>query len=322
MRKYLSVLILSLLATWLPVSQVRAADFDIFGQLVVEDIKAPSLVMNDLAVHAYIVGKSDVFFGDLDFEDDMQFRMDINDLAVNDQLIIIGEGRKADSAYFGSATTVITEKELKSGLVGNLIINMNELPIPAYETSNENLIKVCWKGLDQFSVVGYEVYRSEFIDEGWEAVGRSGQNADKQVCYVDNTADEDVKYFYKIGALTSWSAGEGKEVMVSEVMSLPSNGMMIGLGEVEEIYQTDVIGEKETDLSPMVVSGVDVNDNFGQLDTVLEKINQFIDERGWSHEIFMIVLLSGILLLVVVFFVVSVSLANVRSQGSNLWDKK
>jgi|GEM_PF-6228789 len=323
MRKSIVIPIITLLFVCLSGQSVLAADFDVVGKLILSDVKSPGLVMDGLSVRGYVVGQPDTFYGDLNFEDDLQFQMGVEELKANDQLIITGEGQKDKSAYFGSATTVITEKELTSGLIGNILIELHELPIPAYETSNENLIKVCWRGLDDFSVVGYEVYRSEFVNEGWESVGRSGQNASKQVCFVDNEAEEDVKYFYKIGALTSWNAGEGSEVLVSEVTSSASDGMMIGLGVVENINEVQVTSENGLDLTvPVVVGSTEYSESFGRLDSVLDRINEFIDERGWSHEIFMIVLLSGILLLVVIFFVASVSLANVRSQGSNLWDKK
>jgi len=321
MKRKLFFVFLAVLVLLQPVA-VLAADFSVVGRLVFDDIKSPSLVMDDLSVKGYVVGKPDLYYGDLNFTDEMRFNLELNDLKENNQLILVGEGKKGENGYFGSITTVITEKELTSGLIGDSVIKMNELPVPVYETSNDSLIKVCWRGLDEFSVVGYEVYRTENAEAGWDSVGRAGQNAGKQVCFVDNKADQDVTYYYRLGALTSWNAGDGDEVMASQVQSGMSDGMMIGLGVVDRINK--VVSEEmiETDKTVVVTNNLEQNRYFAFFDSVVNKVNQFVADRGWSQELFMIAILSGILLIVILFFVISVSIANVRSRGSDLWNKK
>ena len=110
---------------------------------------------------------------------------------------------------------------------------------------------------------------------------------------------------------------------VSDVTSGVSNGMMIGVGIVDKLSNNDSVSTVESDVTiPIKTDSLVENEYIGQLDGIFDQVNQFVEEQGWSKEIFMIALLSGILLLVVLFFIVSVSLANVRSKGSDLWDKK
>lgn len=320
MKKYFFILLV-LVLTATQLLPVYAADFNVTGQLRFDLIKSPSLVMDDLSVRGYMVGFDRVYDGELTFDDDMRFSLDIDDIEENSQLMVVADGTKDGVGYFGSATTVVTEKEMISGIIGNLLVDMHEIPVPEYETSNKDLLKVCWQGLEEFSVIGYEIYRSELFDDDWTSIGRSGQNAGKQVCYLDNTAELDVKYYYRIGALTSWNAGENKEVMVSEVMSKTSDGLMKEVGVVDVINQklTKVI---EVDQTVAANQNSSEKKYFGLVDETIDKIGRYIEGNGWSHEVFILVVLLVVLLLVILFFVVSVSLANVRSKGSGLWDKK
>ncbi len=299
-----------------------ANEYRIQGKLFFDDNSSTEVSVNNISVKTYRIGHEEVKEAEIkkDGRGLVSFTIDVEDIEKNDQIIVLSEVLTDDS-MFGGLSTVITEKELSSGVVGSLTIYLDEIPRPVYEGVNESEMKICWKGMDDFSVVGYEVLRSEILANDYETVGRAGQTVGRQVCFTDTTLDESIKYYYKLGILTSWNAGEGNEVMISEVYSAPSDGLMLEKGIVEVTKVEDKI-MGETDNTSVIVLDTSVEIPENTFDKVLNYLKEEVDSRGWSYQMVLLIVIGVILLFVLAFFIMSVELSNIRSGGSGVWDRK
>ncbi|MBU0648224.1 hypothetical protein KJ855_03515 [Patescibacteria group bacterium] len=314
----------------LSVSFARAATYDVVGVVryggVVDEI-----LVNDITVNVYKLGDESVWRGTLSKDGDrLNFGLPIEDVAKNDQIIItaeaqVGAGVKSNG-YFGGSTVVITNKELDSGLIGEVTVDLRVIPVPVFDTTDDEELSMCWKGMDDFSVISYEVYRSNELVGDWEVVGRAGQNANKQVCFIDNAMVDGEVYYYQIAVLNSWNAGVGKEAYVSRARSGISNGVVLNKGEVE-IIQTDkddISDVTETDVTKPVVDSTDgqLVSYWDQIDGWWDELKAIIDGQEMSWQNLMILVMAGILLVIILYFVVSVWIANLTSRGSRIWVEK
>lgn len=300
-------------------SMVYASDFTVQGKLFFADDEVTEIAVNKIHVKTFKIGSEDISNAEIkkDGRGQVTFSIKLTDLNKNDQLLVVAEVEQ-EKGLFGGLSTVITEKELASGVIGSLTIYLNEIPAPQYEESLTKEIKICWKGMDDFSVVGYEVYRSEAINEEFLSVGRAGQTAGRQVCYTDNEIKDKVKYYYRLGVLNSWNAGTGKEVMISNSMSDISNGLMLGKGVVED--RKPKVKNDENDLTLQAVKAE--NQKESKMDEYLNLIRAEIEKRGWSYQMVLLVFIAIVLFLIIGFFVLSVEFSNIRSGGSGVWERR
>lgn len=313
------------------VSTVYAATFNVVGNVRYGNWEDEILV-NNIEVRVHKVGDDQVWQGALSKDGErVNFNFPVEDLSRNDQLIVTGEVNQDNNdvdknGFFGGVTTVLTDQEVGSGLVGELVLELNPIPVPEFDSMTDESIKMCWKGMNDFSVVGYEVYRTNELFGDWDSVGKAGQSLEKQVCFTDVNLDLEDRYYYRLAVMTSWSAGEGREFFVSNSESMASDGVQLGLGVV------DVRGDQEEDVS----AGVEEND-FTQIVEAdsqskknlkgfwnvvsgwLDNLTEFVELNNLSWELVIIVVLAAVLLLVVLIFVVSLSVSNKTSKGSVVW---
>lgn len=313
------------------VAIIKAASFSVVGQISFVDNK--NVPANNIVINAYRLGDSQIAIGSLNKEaDKLSYKVEIADLKKNDQIVVTAEAKSGDEndykAYFGGVTTVIGDKELQSGLVGQLNIEMLILPLPEFESYDDKMMKVCWRGINDFSIVGYEIFRSEDKLLTGQEIGRSGQSAGKKVCYVDSVLEKNKTYYYSISAITSWNAGEGKEVKVSGVKSAVSDGMKMGIGVVDKKSVTEPIAgsNTESDMSdPEKIQDKVVSEPINQVDNVIQKITievkSLMQEYNLSWQYLSLMVMALFLLIVIVFFVLSVQVANVRSHKKDVWRK-
>ena len=300
---------------------VLASDYTLQGKLYFPDNDVSEIALSTISVKTYKLGSDKVTKAEVkkDGRGQVSFSANLNDLNKNDQLIVVSQVEK-ESGLFGGLSTVITDKELTTGVIGGLTIYLSEIPVPVFEMTDDKDLKICWKGMDDFSVVGYEIMRSEIVDTAYESVGRSGQTAGRQVCFTDNTLDSGVKQYYRLGVLTSWSAGEGKEVMISDALSVPSNGMMLTKGVVENREVVKINASQQNDLTLAQV--VDENSFDNIIDKYLVVVKNEIEKRGWSYQMVLLIAIALVLVVIIAFFVISVEFANIRSGGSGVWERK
>lgn len=297
---------------------LASGEFKVQGKLFFADDDVSEIAVNNISVKTFKIGSADVYQAEVkkDGRGQVTFSIVLNSLQKNDQLLVLAQADQ-DKGLFGGLSTVVTEKELSDGIIANLTISLKQIPVPEYEEGANTELKTCWKGMDDFSVVGYEVYRSEDLNLEFTSIGRAGQTAGRQVCYVDTKGESGVKYYYKLGILNSWNAGAGKEVMISEAMGLGSNGLMLGKGIVER--NKPVVEQMESDLTLPVLSE---NKGNSTIDKYLNYFKNEIEKTGWSYQTVLLVVIGIVLLLVIGFFVLSVEFANVRSKGSVVWERR
>jgi hypothetical protein len=232
--------------------------------------------------------------------------------------MILAEVNREDG-LFGGMSMVVTEDNIQSGSLGNQVVRLNYIPVPEFDSTDSEQIKTCWKGMDDFSVVSYEVLRSNQKVGEYSSVGRAGQTPGRQICFIDKEVKSGEKYYYRLSTLSSWNAGSGSEFMMSDALSSGSDGIMLVKGVVETAKEklTD-----ETDLT--LVSMAQTNNKLNQspVDKWLDRIQFEIESRGWSYQVVMLVGIGVVLLVVVLFFIFSVEMANIRSNGSNVWQRK
>ncbi|MFA4930410.1 MAG: hypothetical protein WC570_00910 [Patescibacteria group bacterium] len=321
---------LSILSYFLLIQVVYAATFNVVGSVRYGDYE-DLISANSIEVKVHKLGNDRIWLGALSKDGDrVNFNFPVDDLARNDQLIITGEvldsGDDVDNdSYFGGVTTVITDNELNSGLVGDLILELNPIPRPEFDSMTEESIKMCWRGMNDFSVVGYDVYRTSDLFGDWESVGKSGQSSDKQVCFTDVNLPEADKYYYRIAVMTSWSAGEGREFFISRAMSAVSDGISLGQGVVDKRNKPttpiETGGESDLTLLPEVDSAAKQNLKgfWNWAGEAWEVTAAKVEASHISWQTVIILVVLAILLLVLIIFFISISLSNTTSRGSLVW---
>lgn len=312
---------------------VNAAEMSFIGDItVIRDGEDYDLTDWQLVLRK--IGSDQVWQGGLNRDGEkLGFNLPVKDIEKNDQLILTVEAKGRNSigreeGFFAGKTIVVTAEQLEKGLIDDDIdLEMNVIPIPAYELTDEKTMKICWKGMSDFSVIGYEIYRSdEKVSNSWQMIGRSGQNANKQVCFLDSDVSAKNLY-YRLAVLSSWNAGENKEVYVSKVMSDISDGMRFGEGVTDKITRKKEIAvTPETDLTENIVS-VDNNDQeivryWSVVDKWFKNIYAELQTRNITAQMMIILLMGLVLLLIVLYFFFSVWFSNVTSKGSNVWREK
>jgi len=317
----------------LNISVANAASLNLIGDIsVVKNGTSFALTDYQLAVHK--IGSDQIWQGGLTRDGDrLNFNLPVTDIVKNDQLVLTVEAMGKDktgreAGFFGGKTLVITSDQLDLGLLDNLNIEMNVMPIPEYEQSEGESLKICWKGMGDFSVIGYEVYRAnEKAGNSWEMVGRSGQNANKQVCFLDGeTTDKTV--YYKLAVMTSWNAGEGKEVYVSQVLSEISDGIKFGEGVVDKIVRkNEVTVATESDQTENIVSASETDGSgivgyWSIVDKWFSQAYQKFKTYNINFQTSILIVLAGILFLIILYFVLSVWLSNMTSKNSGVWREK
>lgn len=314
----------------LPINNVLGASFGAFGEISLVDNR--NILANNINISSYKLGDTQAWRGTLTKDSDkLSYRANIENLVKNDQIVVLAEAREGDdpelNGYFGGVTTVIGDKELQSGIIGQLNIEMLILPVPEFESYDDKMLKICWRGINDFSIVGYEIFRSEDKLLSGQDIGRSGQSADKKVCFVDSTPEKDKTYYYTISAITSWNAGVGKEVKISSVKSAISDGLRLGLGVVDKRtkVESDVISTPEPDTSMVAVTDNVVSDTNQKIASLMsrvtDKIQAIMQQYNLSWQYLALIAMAFVLLVVILFFILSVQLANIRSHKKDVWGK-
>jgi len=304
-------------------SSVLAADFDVQGKLYFADGDFQEVSANNIHVWSYKIGESVKYEAKINKDGRGQVSFDIpfSGIKKNDQLMILAEVLQ-ENGLFGGISTVITDENIQSGNIANQVIHLNYIPTPEFDSTDSEQIKICWKGMDDFSVVSYEVLRANEVLGDYESVGRAGQTAGRQVCFIDKEVKKSETYYYKISTLSSWNAGTGNEFMQSEAMSGASDGVMLVKGVVEAINEKPIASSNEEDMTLVANATANNQINKNQFDKLMDRIQYEIELRGWSYQVVLLIAIGIVLLVIVLFFVLSVEMSNIRSSGSDVWQRK
>lgn len=326
----LAVILLAGFFVFFDLSSASAATTSVVGEIQFASLNTDNIISNNIIVNAYKVGSEEVWNAILnkDAQKGLGYSLTADGLNKNDQLVVTAEydtDKQDNDAYYGGVITIITDQGIESKVLTNLNIVLLKVPFPVFEETDENNLKLCWTGISDFSVVGYEIYRSEDKTEGFRSIGRSGQNANKKVCFVDSSLDRNKTYYYRLAVMNSWNAGEGKEVKVASVLSARSDGMQIIKGVVDKKEEKIEILDAEKDQTQLVslVEGEQVKLNksvWEKIDVTIKTIQDKIKLLGWSYQTMAIIVIAGVLLLVILYFVFSVWWSNIRYHKKSIWE--
>lgn len=332
LKKNILLLLFCIFSLFLGLSTVRAANINLVGDIDVIK-EGDDFSLTDYKLVLRKIGLDQLWQGGLSRDGEkLSFNLPIENIQKNDQLVLTIEakGRNEvgrEAGYFGGKTIVVTSDQVEKTMIDDISLEMRIIPIPEYEQTDEKTMKICWKGMSDFSVVGYEVYRSdEKSGDSWQSVGRSGQNANKQVCFLDSELTDEVVY-YRLGILTSWNAGENKEVFVSNILSEVSDGLRFGSGvEDKLIREYSLLKETEDDQTQSVVSASESDNGIVKYwtfaDNWINVLFSKLKDNNISIQLTILLFLAVILLAVIIYFVLSVWFSNVTSNGSNVWREK